>query len=65
MKLLSMFSSTFCTKYPELPFCALEKDGHTLASSESSYDLKAPELFSNLLPPLGGEKRMYASNHEI
>jgi len=65
MKLLSMFSSTFCTKHPEPLFCDQEKGEHILGSSQSSYDLKAPELFSNLLPPLGGEKRMYASNHEI
>jgi len=55
----------FYTKYPEPPFCAQEKDGHILGSSQSSYDPEAPELFSNPLPPLPGEKRTYASNHEI
>ena len=53
------------TKYLGLPFYDLEKDGHILESSQSSYDPEVPERFSGPLPPLLGEKRTYASNHEI
>jgi len=53
------------TRYPEPPFCALEKDEHILRSSRNSCGPEVPEPFSDLLPLLRGEKRMYASNHEI
>jgi len=65
MKLLSMFSLTSFPKHLELPFCGQEKGEHILESSQNSCDLEVPGLFSNLFPPLPGEKRMYASNHEI
>jgi len=41
------FLLVFYTKYPELPFCVLEKDGHILESSQNSCDPEAPEPFSN------------------